>query len=794
MTFEEICKLSKDVTDLYLEATATRVLLDDGVTPGRVILDSEEAKARAAKRKPDPNFCREQLWFAIPGKRGYVGLRFLLRQFVGAAAQNPALRNDEALAVAEAAFLAALPRCNHEPDKIVEYDGMQLAESLCTRQYPTPDGTCNRDEGKEGIKSLIGGLKDAAENGVEESHLRFNLQHRLEKERQNFEGWSDRIVKQEPAYGGSTDYLVRLNDGKPGLVRTGGIEGTIILTLTEKELRKRFPNVDFDYPSDMEITAETIAKIEDKNEPIYIVNSEDEKNRVWCALLDERWRQGKLSKWYAHNAIWTCDASVRAKILATDDLKFTGAPAWKTVVMTFKDEELGRKLATACAGDVFTVENPQTMDDVYKEFRRYAPTPVLAPEDEDKLPEFPRLPGPLGELVDGITHDLAYDHKALAVLTYVGIALAGRIKITSDSWLQTRFYSCMVGPPGSGKSAPDVEVQRALFENELGTPDDELNPSRRVVTDVRIELSIDSGPALVQALSGYENEYGNARVVIAPDEMADQFEKAKTTGTGKNSLFGELLKLYEGNKTANRTKEVDHGKKKTGGLTQVNHALLAIMGSVTDKRFEAMWAGTGSVSSGLQSRFVYSYSEKVPPRVKTPNDDKLIFKALYALADIVEAAKRETVHLYLSEAAQKALINWRPLESDADDSKIRIVDMTKRFAMLVAACNRATEIDGPTMRLALAFADYQIAIRTKLCPPDASSHVHANELAILKFFGKNPRATRPQVIGKMKPETRRGGVGTWNHAWDNLIKAGRLVAYGQSRKRESIWGLAEEAF
>jgi hypothetical protein len=81
----------------------------------------------------------------------------------------------------------------------------------------------------------------------------------------------------------------------------------------------------------------------------------------------------------------------------------------------------------------------------------------------DTLPEFPRLSGPLGSLVDGITDDIPYEHKALAALTYVGLALSGHTELAPPhNRLQPRFYACFIGPPGSGKSAAQQEVNRAL--------------------------------------------------------------------------------------------------------------------------------------------------------------------------------------------------------------------------------------------------------------------------------------------------------------------------------------------
>jgi hypothetical protein len=181
MTFEEICNLDPFVKSLYLEATAFRVILENG-HPGR-IWDAE----RAAKLKPDPNYCKTQLWKALPRERGEVGLKFLLDQCVGPGATVEALRTTEAQNLCFQKFLDDMPRCQHEPDNIITVGGMQIAESLCTYSYPLPpidpekqkkidDGTCvmvNRltDGEKTGFSSVIDQLRHAGGIGPEPEPL-----------------------------------------------------------------------------------------------------------------------------------------------------------------------------------------------------------------------------------------------------------------------------------------------------------------------------------------------------------------------------------------------------------------------------------------------------------------------------------------------------------------------------------------------------------------------------------------------------------------------------------------------
>jgi hypothetical protein len=384
-------------------------------------------------------------------------------------------------------------------------------------------------------------------------------------------------------------------------------------------------------------------------------------------------------------------------------------------------------------------------------------------KDEDEvLPEFPRLPGALGQLVEGITNDIPYEHKALAAITYMGIGLARRVSLVPDHWLQPRFYACLVATASAGKSAAEFEVRRALTGD--------------VLKDVYVELSIDSGPALVQALQE------NRRLILSPDELADQFEKARAGATGRNSLFGELLRLFESNETGNHTKQ----RKGEGGRVELHDALFALIGGTTTERFERMFQGTGAVASGLQSRFVLSYSEQRMPRLKTPNDDESVRAAC---ADLSRAVNADGLRLRLSEAAQDAIMDWRPFEDDGAEKMKRVLDMAKRFALVVAASQQSTGIDESTMRLALQFADYQIALREKLFPPDAATHVQAFENRILKFFERNARSTQQVAINKMRPELSPGGYTAHNAAWAALVRAGRLKVAGKTRVGTAVYEL-----
>ena len=376
-------------------------------------------------------------------------------------------------------------------------------------------------------------------------------------------------------------------------------------------------------------------------------------------------------------------------------------------------------------------------------------------QENESLPEFPRLPGPLGKLVEAITPDIPYEHKALAALTYVGVALSGRVRIKSEPFLQPRFYACSVGLAGTGKSAADKEVARAILH---------------LIPNVNAVLSLDSGPGLVEILAE------KPRTLYRPDEMADAFEKAKLTTGSRNSLFGEFLRLYESGETGNAV------IKKNGGCTSVENAHFAICGSATTDRFERIWAGSGA-ASGLQSRFVLSYSEQMMPSIKNENNETMLAEAQADLSFIL--GRDDVQYIGLSEDAQNEIIWW---EMSVDRGKhTRVLDMAKRFALIVAATCGESTITGDTMKLGLRFADYQLALYQKLMPDDAATFVQAMENKILRFYEKHAGTTERQCRNWIKPEKCPGGFGAFNQALANLKRANALVSVGSSRKGAPLW-------
>jgi hypothetical protein len=390
-----------------------------------------------------------------------------------------------------------------------------------------------------------------------------------------------------------------------------------------------------------------------------------------------------------------------------------------------------------------------------EQFRDVVTMPERSHEiaETDALPEFPRLRGPLDDLIRGITADLPYEHKAICALVYVGVKISGRVRLASDPFLQPRFYGCMVGPPSTGKSASEKEVRR------------EIEP---ILGDVHYEFSIDSGPALVEALEEFP------RLVYTPDEMADAFEKARQTPTGRNSLFGEWLRLFESNSTGHRV------LKKNAASVSLTNVHFAIVGGATPERFDRMWMGTSGASGGLQSRFVLSFSETPMPNIRTPNRDDVVRVAVEALGKNIPMDG----YIRMSGDAQDLIAtNWASTDSP------RALDMAKRFALMLAASESKLEVDLDLMQRGLQFARYQIAVHEKLMPVDAHGWTQAFENKIIAYFKRHTQATERDLRRALVPERHPGGYGSFSQACRNLVSCQKLVSVGSNHAGKPIWEL-----
>lgn len=385
------------------------------------------------------------------------------------------------------------------------------------------------------------------------------------------------------------------------------------------------------------------------------------------------------------------------------------------------------------------------------------PQTSVATEDvigEEALPEFPRITGSIHEFADALCPDLPYELKVMAAITRVGLALSGQVHLDGELYLQPRFYTCFIAEAGRGKTA-------AIKETRV------LNFGYHTVP------SVDSAPALVDAFA--EHSEDPRRLLLAPDEAVDLFEKAKTSRDSRNSLFTELLKLYEDNVTGNRA-------RRNGSPIEIDNAHLAILCGATPSGYDAMWTGSRGASGGLQSRFVPIITTAPPiPQKQRPSDSERVRRALERIERQITGCWPTLITM--TPEAEEAFAKWWRSSPRMKPSEVRVESIVKRFLMVLAVTNDVHVIDTDLLAIGTTFGDYVIAVRERFNPADAVSWTQHFEK---KIEAVHERAavpiTRNQCRRLLHPDRYPGGYGEFVRAYSNLIQAGRLVAMGKSER------------
>ena len=386
--------------------------------------------------------------------------------------------------------------------------------------------------------------------------------------------------------------------------------------------------------------------------------------------------------------------------------------------------------------------------------------------EEQELPAFPRLSGLLSELSEAICPDIPYEFKIMAAITHWGLIRSGVDTLEGEPTLQPRFYTCFIKEPGYGKTAAINEIRLCM----------------KVCANYSSPSSVDSGPALVDEFSevraqsltkniGMGISSYPARVLLDPDEMTDLFEKSKVTSQGRNSLFTEMLKLYEGNRTGNRSRK--------SGKSQLDDAHLAIIAGATPDGYERMWTGTGGGSTGLQSRLILisTASGMMPINRKATNS--------LALGEIVlqlhKAATQAPIIVRLEDDARSLMTSWWMGTDRNKPSCSRVDDMVKRLLIVTAVTSGQNTVDRRLMAEAVAFGDYIIAAREKFNPNDSYSYTQAFEDAIRRV---GHRHKLPMTLNDYRrlvhPNRKPGGIGPFLQAWKNIITVGELTPDGKT--------------
>jgi len=408
----------------------------------------------------------------------------------------------------------------------------------------------------------------------------------------------------------------------------------------------------------------------------------------------------------------------------------------------------------------------------------------IAKKDDGAYPEFPKIPGSIGDLADALWPDIPYMFKVVAGFTHFGLIRSGLDTLAAEPYLQPRLYSALVAGPGRGKTAAINEINRVFKA---------VNSAH----SYSVWPSVNSGEALVDTFNDQTNsmitraEVGNtidpvARVLLSPDEIRGLIEKSKSTSNSRNTMLDELLKLYEFNTTGNRIR----GNKTS---IRIESAHLALVGGATPSGYKKMWIATGASADGLHTRFVTVAADlpRMPARPRM-SDIERVNELTQELQQ--QAAEPGTAY-EITEEAYDMFAKWWEAKPTDNPHVTRIDGIVKRVLVILARTNDADVIDVELMKPAIAFGDYVQYCRENLNPKDAVNYTQAFEQLIMDAFKKRGPMSGRDLAKVVKPENHDGGHVAFNNAF-NALQRSCLKIVIKNRKGNPVWdidtGQAEE--
>lgn len=419
---------------------------------------------------------------------------------------------------------------------------------------------------------------------------------------------------------------------------------------------------------------------------------------------------------------------------------------------------------------------------------------TFADDKEERFPECPIFTGALTDLARALFPSLPMEFKQWGLIARWGLMRSGIDTFGFEKHLQPRFYSIFVCYPNRGKTACINETREALaWVAELAKRNSAAVNIPLVCSEVENLPSVDSGQFLAEEFHKTKVDANcldqTAKIMMDPDEISDVFEKGRILNGRQSTLFIELLKLYSGNRTGSGTKK--------DGKQVVTNAHLAILGGTTVKKYPMLWTGTGGGTDGLVSRFIPVTTNNPPlPPVPLLTDDEAAKKAYSRLVRLAQLPPQNVV---LTEDAGEMLNEWWTSFDNSKESATRVVETIKQLLIVLAVTNTPedylgddvftgnTVTVGPDlMKQVIAFGEYLIAVRERLNPGDAWTHVQAMENAIIEWAKRNTSRKEPKTRNQCRqgvhPERKPGGLATFNYAWDSCVKAGVMKLRAQDGK------------
>jgi len=308
--------------------------------------------------------------------------------------------------------------------------------------------------------------------------------------------------------------------------------------------------------------------------------------------------------------------------------------------------------------------------------------------------EFPKiaLKGSLADLSNLLFREseVPIEFGFMTAVTMFGLIACEKLHIAHDP-LRTapNLYTVLVTPTGGKKSSAPIRLRQFFMELEPSL----LTHDTNVLDKALCLSSADSGEGLMKAFqpSTVMSDARN-RVLL----VIDEFETLMNKSRQQNNTLGPILSSlydtrYAGNTTAKQTKSI-------------NNAYLSMLACITTKAWNDLWAEGKERNTGLMNRLFLVSSLPRPkvfqPSALDPND----LAAIKARICSQYASINYKEPLPFTPTA-KLMFESFYLELDtAQEEAVRIDNVVKRLALILAATNGKRRIDTDIAEMAIALA------------------------------------------------------------------------------------------
>ena len=413
-----------------------------------------------------------------------------------------------------------------------------------------------------------------------------------------------------------------------------------------------------------------------------------------------------------------------------------------------------------------------------------------------KIPTFPPLcleGSYIGELALALTEKtktppaFVYNHIKLAL----GMILDHKAGFPFQPAISLRQFvmNVSVGPQ-TGKKDSRCRVYDANEQGERGV----LFP---LLSKYGVHMEDGNEHGSGQALKKHlAEDCEGARVLMKFEEMSELYRKCK----GSNNILEiVLLQLFD-------TTSV--GSNLVSNKIQAQNVRLGLSGDFTAHGFREAFEGGGSIGSGLLSRCVFAYADKVKYFGKWPiwnvDDFKGITDDISSVIASVCAPEGEHQHLFVPEETEAAGLMYGDFlqkigENEELQDFVDRIDIHFKIDLLLRAMfsnNGQNTITEELVAQSIAWSEYQIAVRRKLWQAEGADPISCMQIKIMNIL-RNHKYVKGGIsdadFSRFLNFRTQGGQHHYERAMKSLQHgSGQVEIIGRNQKGFKVYALRDK--